>query len=98
MNTHTNIFNYIKIIRPASAHQRLQLQAFLHRKPLHDGQILVIENIEHASDLTTLKNIQGLPSKHYFQGYWFSKPLSLKAFVYLLSQQEPSGYAIKAEG
>ncbi len=73
-----NVFNYVKIIRPVSANQRLQLQTFLRRKPLHDGQILVIENIEHASDLAALKNIQGLPSKHYFQGYWFYRPQAIQ--------------------
>ncbi len=55
---------------------------------------VIAEGVETPEQFFELKE----SGCQYFQGYWFSKPLSLKAFVYLLSQQEPSGYAIKAEG
>lgn len=45
---------------------------------------VIAEGIETPEQFFDLK----ASGCQYFQGYWFSKPLSLKAFVHLLSQQE----------
>lgn len=45
-----------------------------------------------AEGVETKEQYLGLKAKgcHYFQGYWFSKPIALKDYVYLLSHSESS--------